>query len=832
MSERFPSLPAGAEGVVRADLLDFLTEAGRKGRARADVDEWARRSGAPDLAKEALDVLLRQGEVIEWRRRLLALRHTDWRVGTIRRVGGGGGRQRQAGDGRRGPGTGRRGGGSSARGRRDSGTRRGPGRGPERSPMRGRNRGGGRSDRGALFLGGAGSEATHFIPASNLRGARDGDRVLVRPAGSRRRGSSGPRPGKLPEATVVKVLARGRSEIVGFLRGGDRLELVPFDSRVRLDVELPDGSEALAGRFVAAVLAPEAEAARGRVPVTSLDDLGDPTEAGTDVRVVLRHFEIPEVFPPDVLEQAAGFPETPPPPGPEREDLRSLVTVTIDGRTARDFDDAISLTERPDGGVSLAVHIADVAEYVTVGSPLDREAYRRGTSVYFPDRAVPMLPESLSNGLCSLRPGVERFTLTAFLELSAAGELESRRFAESVIVSDRRLTYSEVRRVLEEPQDGDRAEYGPVLELLESARRLMERLFRQRLDRGSIDFDLPEGSVVLDTDGVTVGVKPGERNVAHRIIEELMIATNEAVARELSGAELPALYRVHDEPERGRFEELRSFLEPLGIPLELTAEMLHPSLLQEVLRAVEGHDEEPFVSTLVLRAMKRAYYDPDCRGHYALASPAYSHFTSPIRRYPDLLVHRELKRWLRARSDEDREERRRRLPAIAESTSATERRAERAERTLLQWKIVRLLEERTDEVFRARVTGVQPFGLFVQLDDYFVDALLPVAELTDDFYTYEEERHRLVGRSGKTYRLADAVDVRLIDVDVVGRRLVVAPAAANVEPRDKTQRSGKQGEPASSSDRSSASADRSTDRAGRSRRRPRSRGKGGKGRRR
>jgi ribonuclease R len=453
------------------------------------------------------------------------------------------------------------------------------------------------------------------------------------------------------------------------------------------------------------------------------------------------------------------------------------VIVTIDGESARDFDDAISLERLPGGAFRLGVHIAGVAHYVREGSALDLEAYRRGTSVYFPELAVPMLPEGLSNGLCSLKPGVPRLTLSAFLDIGADGKVGGRRFAETVIQSARRLTYDEVRRLLEEPRPGDAREYGPVLALLRDAAELMAILRRSRMARGSIDFDLPEGDVILDTDGYTVGIRPEERNVAHRIIEEFMIAANEAVAFELESHDSPALFRIHDPPTRERLEELRELLRPLGIALRGNLENLHPSALQEVLAKVAGRPEEAFVSAVVLRTVQRALYSPEPRGHYALASRHYLHFTSPIRRYPDLVVHRRLAALLHGRAEEEAERTRLvdRLPVVADHSSATERRAEQAERDLLQWKKVRFLAGRIGERFRGRVSGVQPFGLFVQLDELFVDGLVPVRTMADDYYVYEPEAHRLVGqRSGRRFQLADPVEVVLVGVDHRHRGLDLA----------------------------------------------------------
>jgi len=501
---------------------------------------------------------------------------------------------------------------------------------------------------------------------------------------------------------------------------------------------------------------------QGRV----IEVLGDIEETGVDVMVVLRHYGIPDDFPDAVLEEAMALPSDPRPEDwAGREDLRGRVIVTIDGETARDFDDAVSIERLPGGNFRLGVHIAAVAQYVEDGSALDLEAYRRGTSVYYPERAVPMLPERLSNGLCSLRPGVPRLTLSVFLDIDRGGHILSRRFAETVIQSTRRLTYTEVRRVLEEPKDTDAAEYGPVLPALREMGELMRILNAARMARGSIDFDLPEGDVILDTDGEMVGIQPGQRNVAHRLIEEFMIAANEAVAFELVSREVPALYRVHTPPSPERLEELQELLATFGLKLRGDLNDLPPGALQEVTRAVQGRPEEQFISSVVLRTLQRAVYEPECLGHYALASEYYCHFTSPIRRYPDLIVHRQLRALLRGRAEEESGRTRiaERLPDMGEHTSKMERRAEQSERDLLQWKKVRFLAGRAGETFPGRITGVQPFGLFVQLDGYYVDGLVPIRTMADDYYRYEPEAHRLVGeRNHRIFRLADPVEVVLV----------------------------------------------------------------------
>jgi ribonuclease R len=673
-----------------------------------------------DLARQALDELERSGTAAEWNGRWYALQFTNWVVGTVQRL--------ERGD--------------------------------------------------AILRSGAGGEPGHFIARRFLKSAADGDLVLahLRP---RKQGERRPSH-RLPEASVLKVLAPRVERLVGVLERFPRgLRIVPFDPRVKLEVPVTDGDGLEPGMYVVAELV-EASSPRGGAPRAVVKEvLGTLDTPGVDVLAALRHFDIPDEFPPEVQAASEALPEDPQAASWQgREDLRDQITVTIDGETARDFDDAISLEDLPGGGFRLGVHIADVAHYVEEGGILDLEAYKRGTSVYFPDRAVPMLPERISNGLCSLRPDVPRLTMSAFLDISSSGEVLSRRFSESVIQSKRRLTYSEVRRLLESPEPGDVEAYGRVLSTIQRAERLMRLMLARRIERGSIDFDLPEGNVILDLTGAAVGVRPGQRNVAHRIIEEFMIAANEAVAQELEGQELPGLYRVHDEPDPMRLRDLKELLEPLGIQLDLDAQSIHPRALQAVMKRVEGQAYEPFVASLVLRSMKRARYEPDPLGHYALASRHYSHFTSPIRRYPDLLVHRQLKTALAttgpgpAATDLLIA----RLPTIAEYTSSTEARAERAERLILQWKVVRMLAGREGDSFAARVTGVMPYGMFVQLTDYYVDGLLPLANLQNDYFEYRAERHELVGRKGRVFRLADELTVTLKEVDLNRRRLLIALA--------------------------------------------------------
>lgn len=708
---------SGLDGVTRQEVLERLLQAGARGLETDQIQRALAADWEAAAVEKALVELQRDGLAVEWNRRWMAVRHTEWIAGQVNQL--------EKGD--------------------------------------------------ALIRSGDRREAGYFVSRRNLKGAIDKDRVLVR----RVKTSRGKHDTRLPEATVVKVLERPLRTVVGTLDWeGDRRWLVPFDPKVSLDLEVVDGDRMLEDQYVVVEVLEPNRGERGRLRGRVVEVLGSASSPGVDVLVMLRHFRIPDTFPGEALAEAERFGEDPAQSDlVGRRDLTTAIAVTIDGETARDFDDAITVQKRSEGGFSAGIHIADVSHYVSEGQALDLEAFRRGTSVYFPDRAVPMLPESLSNGLCSLRPDVQRLTLSAFLEFSPDGEVESQSFETTVICSKKRLTYGEVRRLLEAPEPTDAQEYGEVLPTLRAAEALARVLNRRRMERGSIDFDLPEGNVILDEEGFTVGVRPGERNIAHRIIEELMIAANEAVAFHLDTHESPAVYRVHDSPQLTALEELRSVVKPLGLKLEGDLELLNPAALQALLKQVEGKPEEPFVASLVLRSMQQASYDPECRGHYALGSTHYTHFTSPIRRYPDLLVHRQLKRLSEPSESSEAADSmlERRLPSIAEHCGFTERRAERAERQLLQWKLVRLLAGRIGEKFSGRITGVQPFGLFVQLSDYFVDGLVPIRSMADDYYVFEADSHRLVGQEkGRVYRLADQVEVVLSGVDPRQRGLTLS----------------------------------------------------------
>jgi len=615
-----------------------------------------------------------------------------------------------------------------------------------------------------------------YIPRTGMHGAMDGDTVLAREERTRSRGRTGS-PDRIA-GSVVKVLDRARERVVGrFEKAEGRAVVIPYDPKIDAIVRIADGRThgAREGEIVEVRLTsfPDARRVAHGVVEERLGFLGEP---GVDIEIVLRSHGLSPRFPAPVIEEAERFPlrvRTEDLLG--RRDFRDRRVVTIDGETAKDFDDAVEI-ERTATGFRLGVHIADVSHYVREGTALDDEARSRGTSVYFPGRVLPMLPEHLSNGLCSLNPEVDRLVLSALIETDRKGRVVSAEFVKGVIQSAARMTYTEVARLLESgPTHADKDRYGPLLEDFRNMAALAAKLRERREARGSIDFDLPDADVVLDDKGLVVGIVPEARNVAHRLIEEFMLAANEAVAKKLLFAKQPGIYRVHDRPDPDRLVDLRDVLEDFGYALKGDLAEIPPSAFQKVLKEIEGKPEERLLSDLLLRAQRKAVYSEECRGHYALAAPYYCHFTSPIRRYPDLVVHRQLSALIesgRPVEAKDFEAVNDRFREIAAFSSDRERRAEAAERESLLWKKIVFMKDKIGREFDAYVTGVTQFGLFVTLQDFFVEGLVPVSSLGDDFYVYEEKQHRLRGRSsGKVFRLGDSIRVQLKAIDEVRRRL-------------------------------------------------------------
>jgi ribonuclease R len=633
-----------------------------------------------------------------------------------------------------------------------------------------------------------------FVPRSGMHGAMDGDTVLAREERSRATSAAGrgrQRAAQRRSGVVVKVLDRARERVVGrFETQEGRGAVVPYDPKVDAVVRIAEGGRggAREGEIVEVHLTafPDARRVAHGVVEERLGFLGEP---GVDIEIVLRSHRLPPRFPEPVVEEAERYPEE-----VRREDLagrrdfREHGIVTIDGETAKDFDDAVEV-ERTARGYRLGVHIADVSHYVIEGSLLDEEARSRGTSVYFPGRVLPMLPERLSNGLCSLNPRVDRLVLSAILELDGTGRVVGSEFVKGVIRSAHRMTYTDVARLIEAPPTReDQTRYGPFVERFRLMAELAALLRRRREARGSIDFDLPDADIVLDDAGLVVGIVPESRNVAHRLIEEFMLAANEAVAKKLLFAKQPAIYRVHDRPDPDRLMDLREILESFGYELKGDLAEVPPAAFQKLLVAIEGKPEERLLHDLLLRAQRKAIYSEECRGHYALAAPYYCHFTSPIRRYPDLIVHRQLSSLLadgRPVSAKDFEAVQHDMHEMAAVSSERERRAEQAERESLLWKKIVFMRDKVDREFGAYVTGVASFGVFVTLKDYFVEGLVPITALGNDFFVYEEKQHRLRGRSsGEAFRLGDSLSVRLVAIDEVRRRLDfrLAGAAASARP--------------------------------------------------
>jgi ribonuclease R len=616
-----------------------------------------------------------------------------------------------------------------------------------------------------------------FVPRGGMHGAMDGDTVLAREERTRAAGRKGKDAGRT-SGVVIKVLDRARERIVGRFETKDGHKIVlPYDPKIDAVVRIAEGKSQRAreGEIVEVRLTsfPDGKrVAHGEVE-EKLGFLGEP---GVDIEIVLRSHRLPPRFPDAVVKEAERFPEE---VGAEdllgRRDFREHRIVTIDGETAKDFDDAIEV-EKTSSGYRIGVHIADVSHYVEQDTGLDDEARSRGTSVYFPGRVLPMLPERLSNGLCSLNPRVDRLVLSAILELDARGRVTGADFARGVIRSAHRMTYTEVARLLESPPTvEDQRRYGRFLEDFRMMGEVAALLRKRREARGSIDFDLPDADIVLDDAGLVVGIVPESRNVAHRLIEEFMLAANEAVAKKLLFAKQPAMYRVHDRPDPERLTDLREILETFGFEMKGDLKELPPSEFQRLLLEIDGKPEERLLHDLLLRAQRKAIYSEECRGHYALAAPYYCHFTSPIRRYPDLIVHRQLARLIadgRAIEARDFEPFNDRLKEVSTHCSERERRAEQAERESLLWKKIVFMRDKLQREFDAYVTGVTSFGVFVMLKDFFVEGLVPMTALGNDFFVYEEKQHRLKGRNtGATFRLGDTLRVKLVAIDEVRRRL-------------------------------------------------------------
>jgi ribonuclease R len=607
-----------------------------------------------------------------------------------------------------------------------------------------------------------------YISGSNLKEAMHGDRVVAR--------IERHRSGDRPEGRIVRILERGNTTLVGRY-DVDEAGLgfvVPFDRRVLKDVHIPAGETrgARPGEMVTVALTRWPTPTRG--PVGSVTEvLGDVNTPGVDTTIIIRKFGIPEVHSPEAVAEAQRVTLDPERDFADRTDFRSIPTVTIDGEHARDFDDAVSIERLPNGHYWLGVHIADVAHYVPENSILDHEAYDRATSVYFPERAVHMFPSELATGLCSLNPRVDRLVQSCLMEVDRNGQVVRYELHDGVIKTAERMTYTDVNAIIADHEPAVMQRYESLVPMFELMRELFEVLNARRRRRGSIDFDLPESEVILDAAGLVEAIIASERNIAHRLIEEFMLLANETVAEYLEQREAPALYRVHENPDLLKVEQFEEFVASLGYSLAAPLNAVRPRHFQRLLDRIQGTPEEKPIAFLMLRTMQKARYAAENLGHFGLAARCYTHFTSPIRRYPDLVVHRLLRAVRQQQFNEDRiAELEDELPEVARHCSEMERRADDAERELVQWKKVRFMADKIGDEFTGFITGVAPFGIFVELAEHFVEGLVHVSSMADDYYRFLEQTHTLRGENtGKTYRLGDQVKVQVIRVDMERRQI-------------------------------------------------------------
>ena len=604
-----------------------------------------------------------------------------------------------------------------------------------------------------------------FIPEENINGAFQGDEVefliTKSPEGRRKEGK------------IVRVVSHGTTKVIGLYEKSKSFGFVrPDNQRFLKDIYIPAGKEkgAMTGHKVVVELTSyggENMKPEGKV-VEIIGHINDP---GTDIMSIVEGYDMPVEFPEKVLNQAERV-------GKDvseadmagRMDLRDWQMVTIDGEDAKDLDDAVSLTE-VENGWKLGVHIADVTNYVQEKSALDREALKRGTSVYLADRVIPMLPHKLSNGICSLNAGENRLALSCIMTVDKKGEIVDHVIAETVIRVDQRMSYTSVAKILEAQDEQERQKYEKLVPMFEQMAEVSGLLRERRKKRGAIDFDFPETKMILDEQGRPVELKPYERNVATKMIEDFMLAANETVAEEYFWREIPFLYRTHEAPEEDKVKKLSTFINNFGYHIHMGNE-IRPKEIQKLLEKVEGTPQEALISRLALRSMKQARYTPENAGHFGLAAQYYTHFTSPIRRYPDLQIHRIIKENLRGRLSDDRMAHYEKiLQEVATQSSEMERRAEEAERETVKLKKVEYMQDRIGEEFEGVISGITKWGAYVELPNT-IEGLVHVVNMKDDHYEYREEQYELVGEHFRNvYKLGQRVRVRVLGADRLQRTI-------------------------------------------------------------
>lgn len=603
-----------------------------------------------------------------------------------------------------------------------------------------------------------------YIPPESSLNAMNKDKVLVRitePAFGGRR----------PVGEVVKILSQKREGIVGTFDEGRGFGFVVCDDKKINDIFIPKGSTkgAVTGSKVVVNITKRPspnKCAEGEI----IEILGHKDDPGVDILSVIRQFNLPVDYPEDVYEQTENMPEDITEAEIEdREDLRKLVTVTIDGDDSKDFDDAVSLEILENGHYQLGVHIADVSHYVTEGSPLDKEAYKRGTSVYLVDRVIPMIPHRLSNGICSLNPDCDRLTLSCIMEIDHDGNVVNHRVVESVIHSSCRMTYTKVNKVIEHHDKEQMEEYAEFVPMLEDMNDLRQILNHKRQRRGSVNFDFPESKITLDENGKVLAIGPYEKNLATNLIEEFMLVCNETIAEDYYWQGVPFVFRNHDQPDEEKMEGLKKLISAFGYRIKGKGD-IHPKEIQRLIEKVSGTPQEHIISRMVLRSMKQAKYQAENIGHFGLAAQYYCHFTSPIRRYPDLQIHRIIKEIIEGQLTSERIHHYESfLAEAAYHCSVAERTADDAERETDKLKMAEYMAERIGEEYNGIISGVTSWGVYVELNNT-VEGMVPLNEIEDDFYEYEEDKMRVVGKkTGKIYRLGDEVRVQVLRADTQAR---------------------------------------------------------------
>lgn len=606
-----------------------------------------------------------------------------------------------------------------------------------------------------------------FIPSSYMNGAMNGDKVIAKILKEDLKG-------KKCEGEIIRINERANKTILGVYEDSKNFGfVVAEDKRIQYDIFIPrqKKGEAKTGDMVIVEITQWPE--KKRNPEGEIVDiLGKKGEKGIDILAIIKKFALPEEFPDKVEKFAANIEEDIPKGEYKRRvDLRDVRMVTIDGEDAKDLDDAVSIERLPNGKYKLGVHIADVTHYVRENNPLDKEALKRATSVYLIDRVIPMLPRKLSNGICSLNPKVDRLTLSCIMTIDGSGKVLEHEIVESVIKTNDRMTYTDVTKILRDNDEELIEKYEYLVDDFKAMEELCEILNHKRLQRGAIDFNFEESKIILDELGKPVDIKPYERAIANRIIEEFMLVANETVAEHMFWTKIPFVYRIHEDPNEEKLHHFREFIYNLGYVMKWSNEV-HPRALQDILEKVQGKKEETVVSTLLLRSMMQAKYAPQCVGHFGLAARYYCHFTSPIRRYPDLQIHRIIKEFINGAITEERSNK---LISIVDyasrQSSEMERIAQEAEREVDDLKKAEYMSERIGEEYEGIISSVTSFGMFVELPNT-IEGLVHISDLNGDYFIYDERHLALIGeRTKKMYRLGDSVKIKVTKVDIDNREI-------------------------------------------------------------